>query len=409
MDVIIIGAGQAGLALSHELALAGIEHVVLERERIGCAWQHRWDSFCLVTPNWTVQLPGFPYDGSDPDGFMPRDEIVAYLKRYAHSVAAPVRENTAVASIRTAAANGFVVETTSGRLSARTVVVATGAYQRPHRIGGADALPVDILQINATAYRNPGALPDGKVLIIGSGQSGAQLAEELHEAGRDVWLACGRAAWLPRRLAGRDVVWWLTEAGFFDQPASALASPRDRLLANPLASGHGDGHDLHLRTLRAMGVTLTGRFLGAHGKVARFADDLAVSVAWGDARYAQLMDIFRAVASRRGMQPLEIAAPEPFDPQAPHQLELTGFAAVIFAGGFRPDYSSLLPWPEALDELGFPVQHDGASTVVPGLFFLGTPFLRTRKSPLLSGVGEDAAVVATQIMERPRGSAGPRD
>ncbi len=400
VDVAVIGAGQAGLAVSHELTVAGREHVVLERRRVGEGWSRLWDSFCLVTPNWTVRLPGFPYDGDDPDGFMPRDEIVGYLQRYAASFNAPVRENVAVESVGRTAAGAFVLNTSAGPMSAGTLVMATGAFQRPHRISGATTLPPDLPQVDAVDYRNPAALPAGKILIIGSGQSGAQIAEELRATGREVYLSCGRAAWVPRRMAGHDIAWWLMEAGFFGQSLASLPSPAARLLSNPLTSGHDGGHDLHLRTLRAMGVTLTGRFLGASGSEAHFAPDLGETVAWGDARHRELMDACRRVAVERGLERPEIPEAEAFDPRAPERLDLSGFGAVIFAGGFRPDYSSCLPWPEALDELGFPLQRDGASTVIPGLFYLGTPFLRTRGSSLLSGVGEDARVVAGQIAER---------
>ncbi len=394
----VVGAGQAGLALSHELTLGGVDHVVLERGRIGDTWRHRWDSFCLVTPNWSVQLPGFPYDGGDPDGFMVRDDIVAYLERYARSFGAPVREGIAVESVRRRRAGGFILHTTSGAVGAATLVLATGAYQRPHRIVGADALPPGLLQLGAADYHGPGALPAGDVLVVGSGQSGAQIAEELHEAGRRVYLSCGRAPWVPRRLGGQDIVWWLAESGFMDQAVMALPAPEARLISNPLATGHGGGHDLDLRTLRAMGVTLTGRFRGASGHEARFAPDLAQSVAWGDARYRELMDLFGRLAEERGLERVQIADPEPFDPAAPERLDLTGFGAVIFTGGFRPDYRSWLPWPDAFDDLGFPLQVDGESTTIPGLFFLGVHFLRKRKSALLMGVGEDATVVAGRIV-----------
>ncbi len=397
VDVAVVGAGQAGLATSHELAAAGIGHVVLERGRIGDTWRRRWDSFCLVTPNWSVRLPGFPYDGGDADGFMARDEIVAYLERYARSFAAPVRTGVTVTSVRAAASGGFVIETSLGALRTGKLVLATGAYQREHRVPGEDALPPRLPRFHLADYRDPRSLPEGAVLVIGSGQSGAQISEELRSAGRQVTLACGRAPWVPRRWAGRDVVWWLDESGFMDQPFTTLPTPAARFISNPLASGHGGGHDLDLRTLRAMGVTLAGRFIGVEGNEALFAADLAESVAWGDARYRELMDLFHKTALTRGIAAEPPAEPEPFDPVAPERLDLSGFGAVLFSGGFRPDYGAWLPWPEAFDGLGFPLQEDGESTVVPGLYFVGVHFLRTRKSALLMGVGEDATVVAARI------------
>lgn len=404
IDVAVIGAGQAGLAVSHELTGAGIDHVILEEGRIGEAWRRRWDSFCLVTPNWSVDLPGFPYDGTDPDGFMKRDEITAYLERYARSFDAPVRTGVRVDAVSRGAGGGFVLETSSGGVSAQRLVVATGAYQRAHRIPGADALPTGLLRLDTAGYRDPRSLPDGDVLVIGSGQSGVQIAEELRLAGRRVYLSCGRAPWVPRRWAGHDIVWWLVASGFMDQPATSLPSPAARLTSNPLASGHEGGHDLDLRTLRAMGVTLVGRFLGADDREAVFAPDLAESVAWGDARYRELMDLLRATARERGLEPPAPIEPEPFDGGAPERVDLSSFGAVVFTGGFRPDYRSWLPWPAAFDEHGFPLQRDGESTVVPGLLFVGVHFLRTRKSALLMGVGEDAAVVARRIT-RSRSSA----
>jgi len=400
VETLVVGGGQAGLAVSRELGRSGIEHVVLERGRIGQSWRDRWDSFCLVTPNWSVQLPDGAYDGSDPDGFMPRDEIVAFLERYASGSSVPVREGVDVRSLETAPAGGFVARTSAGDLHARRVVVATGAYQRPHRPAGSETLPKHLLQIDLHGYHHPAALPPGRVLIVGSGQSGCQLAEELHEAGREVVLACGKAPWAPRLIGGRDTYWWAVESGFLDGTIASLPSPAARLGANILATGHGKPHDLDLRTLRALGVTLVGHFLGADGDDARFAQDLAETVAWGDARYRELMQLFQRTASERGLPRPEALQPERFDGRAPEVISLAGFGAVIFAGGFRPDYRSWLPWPAAFDDLGFPIQTDGASTVVDGLYFVGVPFMRTRKSPLLLGVGEDAAVVARTIAGR---------
>jgi putative flavoprotein involved in K+ transport len=401
----IVGGGQAGLATSRELGQAGIEHVVLERGRIGQSWRSLWDSFCLVTPNWTVRLPDGHYDGSDPDGFMAREEVVDHLERYAARLDARVRERVDVDSVEQHRAGGFVLRTSAGDLRADTVVVATGAYQRPHRPPAAATLPDDLLQIDAAAYRNERALPPGRVLVVGSGQTGCQIAEELREAGSEVFLACGKAPWVPRRLGGRDIVWWALETGFMEMTPESLPTPAARLAANVLASGRRGGHDLHLRTLRASGVTLLGHFLGATGNRARFALDLGETVAWGDERREQFMNLVRKLVADRGLEPPRIDEPAPFDPRAPDRLDLAGFGAVIFTGGFRPDYSSLLPWPQAFDEFGFPLQRDGASTVVPGLSFVGVHFMRKRKSATFAGVGEDAAVVARRIAHRFRAAA----
>jgi putative flavoprotein involved in K+ transport len=394
VDVAVVGAGQAGLAVSHELRSAGVDHVVLERGRVAETWRRRWDSFCLVTPNWSLRLPGHHYDGDDPDGFLPRDGVVSYLERYAE--AAPVREGVEVTALRRGR-RGFVLETSDGAIAADAAVLCTGAYQRPHRPAAARALPAGLLQLDADGYRNPSELPAGPVLVVGSGQSGCQIAEELHEAGRTVFLACGRAPWLPRRFGGHDLVWWALETGYLD---AQLPEPGARLAANLTATGAGGGHDLHLRTLHRLGVTLLGRLVGASGRHAEFAPDLAESIAWGDDRHLQFMGLAAKTAAARGLPAPDVALPEPFAPEAPQRLDLRGFGAVVFAGGFRPDYPRWVHCPGAFDALGFPIQHDCSSTAVDGLHFAGVHFLRKRKSSLLIGVGEDAAIVAGRIRQR---------
>jgi putative flavoprotein involved in K+ transport len=399
IEAAVVGGGQAGLATSHELKELGIEHVVFERGRVAQTWRNRWDSFCLVTPNWTMQLPGYAYDGEDPDGFMPRDAIVASFERYAAACDLPVREGVEVRSIAPRD-SAFTLRTSTGDLRTDVVVIATGAYQRPYRPEAAASLPGEVLQIDVEDYRSEGRLPPGRVLVVGSGQSGCQIAEELHGAGRDVVLACGRAPWAPRRIDGRDLVWWLVETGFLDHPVESLPAPSARLAANVLTTGHGGGRDLHLRTLRESGVTLTGHFLGASGHEARFAPDLGESVAWGDERFRQLAELVRKLCQERGLGEPALDEPPPFDAQGPELLDLRGFGAVLFATGFRPDYDSWLRWPGAFDELGFPLHEDGESTAIPGVYFVGVHFLRKRKSSLLIGVGEDAAIVAGRIAAR---------
>jgi putative flavoprotein involved in K+ transport len=251
--VMVIGAGQAGLAVSHELSALGVGHVVLERARVGQTWRDLWDSFCLVTPNWTMSLPGFPYAGDDPEGFVPRNGIVEYLERYASSFGAPVREGVGVDSLEPGSNARFLLRTSAGDMEAESVVVCTGAFQRPYRPDAAAGFPHGLLVIDAQDYRNPAALPPGKVLVIGSGQTGCQISEELHEAGREVFLACGRAPWMPRRSDGHDIVSWLRETTFFDMPIGALPSPAARLGANLQMTGARDGHDLHYRTLQTTG------------------------------------------------------------------------------------------------------------------------------------------------------------
>ncbi len=397
--MIVVGAGPAGLAVSYELGRAGVDHIVLERGRVGQSWRDRWDSFCLVTPNWYVQLPGGEYAGDDPDGFMLRKEIVAYLDGYAASFAAPVLDRIDVTCLRADGDGGFVVETSEGEMRTDEIVVATGAFQRPHRPPAAE-LPAGVLVIDAEGYSNPDDLPAASVLVVGSGQTGCQIADELHRAGRDVTLACGKAAWFPRRVDGRDVVSWLVETPFVEHTVDDLPNPLARLAANFQVSGRDGGQDLHYRTLLADGVTLTGRLLGSCGSALRFADDLHESVAWGDARYADICNLVKQAATKSGTRPPELPEPQRVKTDPPREIDARALGAVIFTSGYRPAYRRWVQFAEAFDDIGFPIQLDGASTVVPGLYFMGTHFLRKRKSSTLFGMGEDAAIVARSIADR---------
>jgi putative flavoprotein involved in K+ transport len=397
LPVIVIGAGQAGLAVSFELTARGIDHLVLERAQVGQTWRSLWDSFCLVTPNWTMRLPGAAYAGDDPEGFVPRDEVVRYLQNYALSFGAPIREGVEVHSLEPGPDGGFLLRTSAGDLATACVVVCTGAYQRPHRPEVATQLPHDLLTIDAEQYRNPAALPSGKVLVVGSGQTGCQISEELRESGRETFLACGRAPWLPRRINGRDIVTWLEDTTFFDTPLEALPHPAARLVANFQVSGRGGGHDLHYRTLQAMGVHLLGHLTGVDGHRASLAADLSASVAFGDARHADIRQLLIDQLSAKGITAPELPKPPPFHANPPLELDLVGISAVIFTTGFRPDYGHWVRFP-AFDAMGFPITDNGASTVVPGLYFCGVHFLRKRQSAVLFGVGEDAAIVAESIV-----------
>jgi putative flavoprotein involved in K+ transport len=293
----------------------------------------------------------------------------------------------------------FMLHTSDGPITAATVVLATGAYQRPHRPKMKGRFGPEQLVIDVEDYANPGALPQGPVLVVGSGQTGCQLAEELQESGREVFMACGRAPWLPRRASGRDLFRWLAETTFFDVPLSSLPSPLARLGANPQMSGHGGGHDLHHRTLQKMGVHLHGHLIGVDGHRAIFAPDLMESVAAGDARYLEWRQALRDQLGGRGMEVPELPDPPPFAADPPTELNTDGFGAVVFTSGFRPDFARWVHFP-AFDDMGFPLTSDCASTVVPGLYFAGNHFLRKRKSSLLLGVGEDASLVARAIAGR---------
>ncbi|MGH2812424.1 MAG: flavin-containing monooxygenase, partial [Actinomycetota bacterium] len=330
LDLVIVGAGQAGLATSHQLAKHGVCHVVLEKGRVGQTWRGRWESFCLVTPNWSMQLPDQPYDGEDPDAFDARDEIVGFLERYSLGNDTPLSEGVEVTALDAVKGGGFRLRTSAGDIEATRVVLSTGAYQKPHRPEVAGSLPADLLQIDVEGYADPSGLPDGPVLVVGSGQSGCQIAEELHESGRGVYVACGRAPWAPRRIGGHDLFWWLEESGFLAAPADSLP-PSARLFANILASGHDGGHDLNLRTLHNSGVNLVGHLAGAEGRRARFRADLEQSVEWGDQRFGQLKALFTKFAADQGMPAPDMDDPAPLTVDAPEEIDLTGFGAVIFA------------------------------------------------------------------------------
>ena len=395
-DVVIIGAGQAGLSLSHELTHAGREHLILEAGRVAQSWRERWDSFCLVLPSGTVRLAGLDYEGPEPDGFMPRDQFVEYMGRYASSFGAPVRERTGVTALEPDE-RGFLIQTTSGDIRAREVVVATGGYQRPYQPPVVEALAAHLPVFTCPGYTNPGILPEGRILVVGSGQSGCQLAEELLQAGREVFLACGKAGWAPRRIGEQDLFWWLRATGDLDDTVESLETPAARLTANLQASGQGGGHDLHYRTLQAAGATLVGHLVGVESGMAHFAPDLAESVAVGDARYADIRETVRKSAAARGVTAPQMPDPPPFVADGPAQAPLDGFGAVIVVCGFRPDYASWMRTPGAFDDMGLPLQEEGSSTVVPGLHFMGVPFQRRRISATLYGVGEDAQALAARM------------
>ena len=400
VNVAVIGAGQAGLATSYHLKQAGIDHVVLEAGSVAETWRsRRWDSFCLVTPNWSVRLPGGEYRGPEPDGFMNKTELVDHFERWAHGFDAPVEERCSVTALD-ADGGAFALTTSTGTIRARTVVIATGGYQRPHRPPNADQIPDGVDQLLGEEYSCPDAIEPGAVLIVGSGQTGCQLAEELHSAGRKVILACGRAPWAPRRMAGHDLVWWIVESRFWQRTLSDLPTPAARLFSNPLATGHGGGHDLHLRTLHAMGVELVGRYLGVDDGKARFADDVSQNVDAGDNMSRVFKKYVDATSEARGMGTVW-EMPEPFriTTRTEIGLDAEGVKTVIWTTGFRPDYGWVhLP---LFDDMGFPVQVDGHTTI-PGLYFMGVHFQRKAQSAVLYGVGEDAELVAQHIAENRR-------
>lgn len=406
MSVVVVGAGQAGLAVSQQLAIRGIDHVVLERSSVAQAWRDRWDSLTLVTPNWTLDLPGSPYGGDDPEGHVPRDAIVDYLEAYRRSWKLPIREGVEVHRL-SVHNRAFVLATSAGDMRADRVVVCTGAFQRPHRPAHW-TFPSDLPVRDAGDYRNPDSAPPGPALIVGAGQTAVQLADELRSSGREVYLACGRAPWAPRRLGSTDTVTWLHRAGFYEAPVTDLP-PEARLMANPQVTGADGGRDLNYRTLQKQGVLLLGRLERIDGRTARFADDLADSVAFGDARWADVRQLLAQRLPQLGYKLPPMSEPEPFAPgNPPRELDLTTLGAVILATGYRPDYT----WIDLniFDAGGWPLTRDGAVDAAPGLYFCGVHFMRTRHSGFMFGVGRDAAVVAAAVARddtaRPRREAG---
>jgi putative flavoprotein involved in K+ transport len=394
-DCVAIGAGQAGLSASYHLRRLGVDHVVLERGAVGETWRTaRWDSFCLNTPNWCTRLPGLDPPG-EPDAFAPLEDVIATLTDYADRIRAPVRrgEVTALRVNR----GSFELTLEGDSLLARSVVVATGAFQRPTAHPAAAEVPAGIRHMHTVAYRNPGALPDGGVLVVGSGQSGCEIAQELLEAGRSVHLAVGRCGWAPRRYRGRELMRWMVDVGAMDETSEVLPTPKARFAGNVAVSGSRGGRDCNPLVLQAMGARLYGRFLGFDGGRAVFRADLDENLEFGATFERDWCRRFDDYASAGGLDLLEHPTPLPGAVDAASTelaLDREGVATVLWAGGFRPAFQWIgVP---VFDELGFPRTRRGV-TEVPGLTFVGLPWLYTRKSPLLLGVGDDAAHAADAV------------
>lgn len=395
-DAIVIGAGQAGLAMSHCLAARGIGHLVLERGRIAERWRsERWDSLRLLTPNWMSRLPGRAYDGPDPDGFMTMPEVIAYLAGYAEG--APVVTGAAVRALR-GAPGDFRLDTTAGIFAARAVVIATGQCDVPHIPAMAAGLPVSIHQVTPSAYRNPSLLPEGGVLVVGASASGVQIADELRRSGRAVTLAVGRHTRLPRRWRGRDILDWMMRAGVLTEPAdtvrdlaAARAQPSLQLVGRP---DHGS---LDLDTLRAHGVRVTGRVVGiAKGRVL-LRDDLAETTTAAQRTLDRLLSRLGPVAEAEGAPDEPPPPPLARFAPGPPALDLAaeGIRTVVWATGFRRDYAWLhLPVLDAEGE----ILHAGGVTPCPGLYVIGLRFLRRRNSNFLDGVGADAEALAGDVL-----------
>lgn len=404
-DVIIVGAGQAGLSLSHYLQQRGIDHLLLEKHTPMHAWRHqRWDAFCLVTPNWQCKLPGHDYAGPEPHGFMKKAEIIEYLDAFLAKVKPPMLTGVTVRQVKQGADGIYAVQTSAGDFTARQVVVSSGGYHEPVVPRLAERLPAHIVQLHSEQYRNPQALPEGGVLVVGSGQSGAQIAEDLHLAGKCVHLAVGDAPRCARFYRGRDVVDWLADMGYYDMPVDQhplREGVRDN--TNHYVTGRDGGRDIDLRAFALQGMKLHGLLDGLSDGVLSFKDTLKAALDQADKTYNGINAAIDKHIAERG---LDAPPPSVYEPvwqpeeSATHtQLDLVaaGITSVIWCIGFKPDFG----WVDApvFNGRGQPVHHRGV-TQQPGLYFLGLPWLHTWGSGRFSGVARDALYLAEQIDAR---------
>ena len=405
IETVVVGGGQAGLATSYHLSRHDREHVVLEQAtQPGNAWRNgRWDSFTLVTPNWAFRLPGAEYRGNEPGGFMPRDEVVARFERYVADDHLPVRFGVQVSSVEAnAGGDGYVVTTNDAAIEAANVVIATGLFQSPKIHSLSADIPGRIEQLHSGRYRNPRALPDGTVLVVGSAQSGCQIAQELYQSGRGVYLCIGGTGRVPRRYRGKDIFDWLLELGFFDRTVDDLPSPQAKFAGNPHVSGRDGGQSLNLHQFARDGVVLLGHLRGVSGETIHVSPDRKESLAKADAFEREISGLIDTLIEQTGVEAPAEDLPvlrDGYDADEITELDLSaaGITSIIWATGYAFDFSMVkLP---IFDADGYPIQKRGV-TEYPGLFFVGMPWLYRQKSGLLVGVGEDADFVAAAIAER---------
>ncbi len=404
IETIIIGGGQAGLSTSYYLSQLGREHIILEQAgQAGHAWRtDRWDSFTLLTPNWSIKLPGASYRGDNPGGFMLRNEFVSYLEQYIENYDLPVQFGTYVTEVSPLeTGEGYLVSTVDKAFEAKNVVVATGQFQTPKIPSYSADIPADILQLHSGRYRNIEQLPPGAVLVVGSGQSGTQIAEEIYQSGRTVYLCVSAAPRVPRRYRGRDIFTWLVDTGFTDRTVDKLPSPQAKFAGNPHLSGKDGGRTINLHLFAREGVRLLGHIAGAQGGKIRLLPDLKESLARVDKSEANITAMIDQYIARNGINVSEEVLPHYQDGYAVDDvtdldLKAEGISTIIWAMGYKFDYS-LVRLP-VTDEVGYPIQQRGV-THSPGLYFLGLSWLYKHKSPLLLGVGEDAEYIVEYMTQ----------
>ena len=406
---VIIGAGHAGLAMSRCLTERSIDHVVLERGEVANSWRtERWPSLRLLTPNWQTRLPGAAYEGGDPDGFATMPEVISFLQRYAGVVAAPVQTQTAVTAVRPADP-GYEVITTKGVWRCHSVVLASGACNQPVIPDVAAAVPAPVAMVTPMTYRGPEALDDRGVLVVGASATGVQLAGEIHRSGRPVTLAVGEHVRLPRIYRGRDVFWWMERSGVLDQRYQEVDDlVRARHVPSPQLVGSPQRVTLDLNTLGAGGVRIVGRLGGIAGGVAQFSGSLTNVCKLADLKLNRLLDAFDAWAGAAGLDG-DVDPPQRFtqtalpSPALAVDLRQGEIGTVIWACGYRPDYSWLhLP---VFDRRGRVVHDGGVVSGAAGVYLLGTPFLRRRRSSFISGADHDTRELADHL-HRWLGGAG---
>jgi putative flavoprotein involved in K+ transport len=399
VGTLIIGGGQAGLAMSEQLSKRGVSHLIVERRRIAERWRsERWDSLVANGPAWHDRFPTLEFT-CDPDGFATRDEIVTYFETYAKKISAPIRCGVEVMALRQQG-SGFLAETPEGTIAARNVVAATGPFQRP-LIPAAVPEEAGLMQIHSCAYRNPAQLPEGAVVVVGAGSSGAQIADELARAGRQVFLSVGPHDRPPRRYRGHDFVWWLGALGKWD--AKAVTPGMEHVTI--AVSGAYGGHTVDFRRLAARGITLLGRVESYRDGALTMAPDLTRNIANGDRNYLSVLDEADAYAARNGLdlpedpeaRKLEANPACVTDPILSLDLAKAGITSIIWATGYALDFGWIKM--DVLDEKGRPRHQRGVSDV-PGLYFLGLPWLSRRASPFIWGVWHDADYLAGHIAAR---------